>query len=95
MKGTKYDQSEEVARFVTELSLMLGEAIGECVKHGIEIDMLSKNIDELTLMIEACVGEEIKLCEEITGKSPTREEIISVLADLMIKFVEQKQKCGE
>ncbi|WP_048158660.1 hypothetical protein [Methanosarcina sp. WWM596] len=95
MKDATDEKTEKVTRFVTDLPLMLGEVVGECVKKGVEIDVISVNVGELTLMIEACIGEEIKLCNEITGRSPTREEIISVLADRMIKYAEQKQKYGE
>lgn len=95
MKDKTDEEAEKAAQFIADFPLIIREIFDECIKQGVVIDVIGDNVDELALMTDACIDEEIKLCNEIAGRSPTREEIISVLADRIIKYAEQKQKFKE
>ncbi|RPJ69946.1 MAG: hypothetical protein EHM20_15900 [Alphaproteobacteria bacterium] len=94
MKDMTDEEAKRVAQFMEfNLPFMLREAFDECIKRGVKIDFIRDNVEELGPMVEACIDEEFKLCKEITGRSDlTSEEIISVVADRMIKYAEQKTK---
>ncbi len=94
MKDMTDEMTEKVHRFATfDLPFMISEATDECVKRGVKIDFIRDNVEELGSLVIAWINEEFKLCKEITGRSNlTSEEIISVLADRIIKYAEEKHK---
>jgi phosphatidylserine/phosphatidylglycerophosphate/cardiolipin synthase-like enzyme len=65
MKYTTVERIQEVTRFITDLKVVMGEVVDECVKRGVEIDVISDNVNELALITGSVLAKKSKFATRL------------------------------
>ena len=73
-----------------ELFTAVDKVVRECEKRGVNPKIIEENIEEFALLCENTITEELDLSEEILGRGLTRDEVITVLTERIIKLSKQK-----
>ncbi|MDD3874673.1 MAG: hypothetical protein PHW84_14715 [Methanosarcina sp.] len=90
MKYSKDEIDEKLKEFLEDFPSMIGEVVRECEKRGVNPKIIEENIEEFALLCENTITEELDLSEEILGRGLTRDEVITVLTERIIKLSKQK-----